>query len=160
MMGLLCLMAPVLAQCHRARWLQSLAEKPGLWFPHPPLSLPPQAILQGGEGSVGSIGPCPLRRGGPGWSSCAHSAPSPFLLFSPSLPFKGRKIDLMTNRRERQSAAACCPLRPPPSPFPCSGPPQDIGLGAAEAGDEGWIVSHPASLPYPSDPWSQPLGWG
>lgn len=49
--------------------------------------------------------------------------PSPFLLFSPSLLFKGKKITLVTNRRERQSAAACCPLRPPVSPLPCSGPP-------------------------------------
>lgn len=62
--------------------------------------------------------------------------PSPLLPFSPSLPYKGRKIDLMTNRKERQSAAACCPPRPPPSLLSCSGSLQDTGLGEAEAGGE------------------------
>lgn len=72
MMELLCLMAWALAQCHRARWLQSLAEKPSLWLPHPPLILPPEAMLQGGEGFISSIGSMSSEKRALGWSSCAY----------------------------------------------------------------------------------------
>ena len=131
-------MAWARVRCHRAKWLRSLTEKPDL-------------NSASGGNAAGWGGFCcfhlfwilqgELQDG----AAVPTQRPSPLLLFSPSLPFKRRKTDLLTNGcREGKGRRSC--LLPPqasPRPLPCSGPLRDMGLGKAEAGGVG-VAAEPS----------------
>lgn len=134
-------MAWAWAQCHGAKWLRLRSRV---------LTLPPAAMLQGGDSSVVFNNFCVLR------GELQGGTAVPTQLFSPSLPFKGRKIDLLTNRcregKGRPQLPAAPSGLPKASPLPW--------LGKAEAGGEG-VPGEPSRQPAcPSDPWSWPLDWG
>lgn len=79
--------------------------------------------------------------------SCRAEQLCPLSSPAPSLPFKGRKIDLMTNGCREEKGSCLLPPQPPLGPFPDSGPLRDVGPGETDAGDGGWVVSPPARLP-------------
>lgn len=62
--------------------------------------------------------------------------------------------------KEKAGGSCLLPPQASPGPLPSSGSLWDIWLREAEADSEG-VAGEPSCQPaYPSDPWSQPLGWG
>lgn len=148
-------MAWALAQCHRATWLRSRASGSLML-----LDSAFRGHAAGWGGIRGFSRFCVLREEELQVEAAVPTqGPSPLLLRSLSLSFKERKIDLMTNRGERQLEAACCPLRPllgPPPPYlvplPFLPSPRTLGLEKLRLAMRGWMVSPPASLPTRQTP--------